>query len=111
MNNLNISHERLLKIILAPHISEKATFLGEKNNQTVFRVVTDATRNEIKAAVELLWKEQKIEVKNVRTINVKGKRKRFGRFMGCRSDWKKAVVSIKEGQELSFTNFSNAEAK
>jgi len=111
MNNLNISHERLLKIILAPHISEKATFLGEKNNQTVFRVVTDATKNEIKAAVELLWKEQKIEVKNVRTINVKGKRKRFGRFMGCRSDWKKAVVSIKEGQELSFTNFSNAEAK
>ena len=111
MNNLNISHERLLKIILAPHISEKATFLGEKNNQTVFRVVTDATKNEIKAAVELLWKEQKIEVINVRTINVKGKRKRFGRFMGCRSDWKKAVVSIKEGQELSFTNFSNAEAK
>lgn len=111
MNNLNISHERLLKIILAPHISEKATFLGEKNNQTIFRVVTDATKNEIKAAVELLWKEQKIEVKNVRTINVKGKRKRFGRFMGCRSDWKKAVVSIKEGQELSFTNFSNAEAK
>lgn len=111
MNNLNISHERLLKIILAPHISEKATFLGEKNNQTVFRVVTDATKKEIKAAVELLWKEQKIEVKNVRTINVKGKRKRFGRFMGCRSDWKKAVVSIKEGQELSFTNFSNVEAK
>jgi len=111
MNNLNICHERLLKIILAPHISEKATFLGEKNNQTVFRVVTDATKKEIKAAVELLWKDQKIEVKNVRTINVKGKRKRFGRFMGCRSDWKKAVVSIKEGQELSFTNFSNAEAK
>jgi len=111
MKNINISEERLLKILLAPHISEKATFLGEKNNQTVFRVVTDATKNEIKAAVELLWKEQKIEVKNVRTINVKGKRKRFGRFMGCRSDWKKAVVSIKEGQELSFTNFSNAEAK
>ena len=111
MNNLNICHERLLKIILAPHISEKATFLGEKNNHTVFRVVTDATKKEIKAAVELLWKDQKIEVKNVRTINVKGKRKRFGRFMGCRSDWKKAVVSIKEGQELSFTNFSNAEAK
>ena len=111
MNNLNINHERLLKIILAPHISEKATFLGEKNNQTVFRVVTDATKNEIKAAVELLWKEQKIEVKNVCTLNVKGKRKRFGRFMGSRSDWKKAVVSIKEGQELNFTNFSNAEAK
>lgn len=111
MNNLSINHERLLKIILAPHISEKATLIGEKNNQTVFRVARDATKIEIKAAVELLWKEQKIEVKNVRTINVKGKRKRFGRFMGSRSDWKKAVVSIKEGQELSFTNFSNAEAK
>ncbi len=111
MNNLNISHERLLKIIIAPHISEKTTFLGEKNNQSVFRVSTDATKKEIKAAVELLWKEQKIEVINVRTINVKGKRKRFGRFMGSRSDWKKAVVSIKKGQEISFTNFSTAEAK
>ncbi len=111
MKNINISEERLLKILLAPHISEKATFLGEKNNQTVFRVATDATKREIKAAVELMWKEQKIEVRNVRTINVKGKQKRFGRFMGSRSDWKKAVVRIKEGQELSFTNFSNAEAK
>jgi len=111
MKNINISEERLLKILLAPHISEKATFLGEKNNQTVFRVATDATKREIKAAVELMWKEQKIEVRNVRTINVKGKQKRFGRFMGRRSDWKKAVVRIKEGQQLSFTNFSNAEAK
>lgn len=111
MKNINISEERLLKILLAPHISEKATFLGERNNQTVFRVATDATKREIKAAVELMWKEQKIEVKNVRTINVKGKQKRFGRFIGSRSDWKKAVVRIKEGQELSFTNFSNAEAK
>ncbi|WP_394807463.1 50S ribosomal protein L23 [Nitrosomonas sp.] len=111
MNNVNITHERLLKIILAPYISEKTTFLGEKNNQSVFRVATDATKKEIKAAVELLWKEQKIEVKHVRTINVKGKRKRFGRFMGSRSDWKKAVVSIKAGQELNFTNFSTAEAK
>ena len=52
MKNINISEERLLKILLAPHISEKATFLGEKNNQTVFRVATDATKCEIKAAVE-----------------------------------------------------------
>jgi large subunit ribosomal protein L23 len=111
MNNINIGHERLLKIILAPHVSEKATYLGEKNNQAVFRVTSDATKKEIKAAIELLWKEQKIEVKNVRTINVKGKQKRFGRFMGRKSSWKKAIVSIKEGQELSFTNFSNAEAK
>ena len=111
MKNINFSHERLLKIILAPYVSEKATFLGEKNNQTIFRVKVDATKKEIKAAIELLWKDQKIEVTNVRTINVKGKAKRFGRFMGKRSDWKKAIVSIKEGQELSFTNFANAEAK
>lgn len=111
MKNINANHERLLKIILAPYVSEKATFLGEKNNQTVFRVATDATKKEIKAAIELLWKEQKIEVKNVRTINVKGKQKRFGRFVGRRSNWKKAIVSVKDGQELSFTNFSNAEAK
>ncbi|MEK7302399.1 MAG: 50S ribosomal protein L23 [Pseudomonadota bacterium] len=52
-----------------------------------------------------------MEVKNVRTINVKGKQKKFGRFVGRRSNWKKAIVSIKDGQELSFTNFSNAEAK
>jgi large subunit ribosomal protein L23 len=112
MKNLSINHERLLKIILAPYVSEKATFLGEKNNQTIFRVVASATKIEIKAAVELLWKEQKIEVVNVRTINVKGKQKRFGRFLGRRNDWKKAIVSIKKGQELSFSNFVNiAEAK
>src|SRR5687768_12400112 len=100
MKNVNIGHERLLKIILAPYVSEKSTFLGENNNQTVFRVTTDATKKEIKAAIELLWKEQKIEVTNVRTINVKGKQKRFGRFIGRRSNWKKAIVSVKEGQEL-----------
>lgn len=111
MKNLNINQERLLKIILAPHISEKATFIGEKNNQTIFRVATDATKKEIKDAIELLWKEQKIEVKGVQTINVKGKSKRFGRFMGRRNDWKKAIVSIKKGQEFSFANFSNAEVK
>lgn len=111
MNSKNINQERLLKIILAPHISEKATYLGEKNNQTMFRVAKDATKQEIKSAVELLWKEQKIEVKKVQTINVKGKQKRFGRFMGKRSDWKKAIVNIKQGQELNFTNFVNIEAK
>lgn len=111
MSDIKINQERLLKIILAPHISEKATFVGEKNNQFIFQVAIDANKKEIKSAIELLWKEQKINVKNVRTINVKGKRKRFGRFMGCRNDWKKAIVSIEKGQELSFTNFSNAEVK
>ncbi len=111
MKKSNFNQERLLKIILAPHISEKATYIGEKNNQTIFRVVVDASKKEIKDAIELLWKEQKIEVRNVQTINVKGKRKRVGRFMGRRGDWKKAIVSIGKGQELNFTNFSNAEVK
>ena len=111
MKNINISQERLLKVILAPYISEKATLVGEKNNQTVFRVATDATKKEIKAAIELLWQEQKIEVTNVRTINVKGKQKRFGRYIGRRTDWKKAIVNLKAGQELSYTNFVSAEVK
>ncbi|MBY0499418.1 MAG: 50S ribosomal protein L23 [Nitrosomonas sp.] len=111
MSNQNINQGHLLKIILAPHISEKSTYLGEKNNQTIFRVARDATKLEIKRAVELLWKEQKIEVEKVQTINVKGKQKRFGRFVGKRSDWKKAIVSIKNEQELNFTNFANIEAK
>ncbi|ALQ51263.1 50S ribosomal protein L23 [Nitrosomonas ureae] len=111
MSNQNTNQGHLLKIILAPHISEKSTYLGEKNNQTIFRVARDATKLEIKRAVELLWKEQKIEVKKVQTINVKGKQKRFGRFVGKRSDWKKAIVSIKNEQELNFTNFANIEAK
>ena len=103
--------ERLLKIIIGPYISEKATYLGEKNNQTVFKVVTDATKLEIRTAVEMLWKNQKIEVESVQTINVKGKKKRFGRFLGKRSDWKKAIVNIKKGQELDFSNLSDIEAK
>lgn len=107
----SIEQERLLKVIIGPYISEKATFLGEKNNQSMFKVATNATKKEIKAAVEMLWKNQKIEVESVQTINVKGKKKRFGRFFGKRSDWKKAIVNIKKGQELDFSNLSNIEAK
>ncbi|UJP06315.1 MAG: 50S ribosomal protein L23 [Nitrosomonas sp.] len=103
--------ERLLKIIIGPYISEKATYIGEKNNQTIFRVAIDATKKEIKAAVEMLWKEQRIEVESVQTINVKGKSKRFGRYFGKRNNWKKAIVSIKKDQELSFSNFSSIEGK
>jgi large subunit ribosomal protein L23 len=106
-----IEQERLLKVIIGPYVSEKATFLGEKNNQTVFKVATDATKGEIKAAVEMLWKDQAIKVESVQTINVKGKKKRFGRFFGKRSDWKKAVVNIKKGQELNFSNLSSIETK
>jgi len=94
-----INEERLLQVILAPVISEKATMLADKREQVIFRVATTATKPEIKAAVELLFK---VEVAAVQVANVKGKNKRFGRFMGRRSDWKKAYVCLKPGQELSF---------
>jgi large subunit ribosomal protein L23 len=92
--------ERLLQVILAPVVTEKATFVAEKNQQVVFRVVANATKPEIKAAVELLFK---VEVESVQVLNQKGKQKRFGRFMGARRNERKAYVSLKDGQELDFT--------
>jgi large subunit ribosomal protein L23 len=91
--------ERLLQILLAPQISEKSTLVGERDNQVVFKVTRDATKPEIKAAVELLFK---VEVQGVQVANVKGKVKRSGRFTGRRNHWKKAYVSLKAGQEISF---------
>ncbi len=97
MNQL--TQERLLQVILAPVISEKSTFVAEKNEQVVFRVVTDATKPEIKAAVELLFK---VQVESVQVTNVKPKQKRTGRTTGWRKGWKKAYVALKPGQEIDF---------
>ena len=102
MSAQTFNQERLMQVILAPQVSEKATFIADKHNQVIFRVAQDATKAEIKAAVELMWKAQNIQVENVQVANVKGKEKRFGRFMGRRSNWKKAYVSIKTGQEINF---------
>lgn len=99
MSAVQIKEERLLQVILAPVISEKATMLADKREQVILRVATNATKPEIKAAVEMLFK---VEVKAVQVANVKGKNKRFGRFNGKRSDWKKAYVALKPGQELNF---------
>jgi large subunit ribosomal protein L23 len=99
MSAVQMKEERLLQVILAPVISEKATMLADKREQVIFRVATSATKPEIKAAVELLFK---VQVDGVQVANVKGKNKRFGRFMGKRSDWKKAYVCLKPGQELNF---------
>jgi large subunit ribosomal protein L23 len=98
------NQERLMQVLLAPVVSEKSTFVGEKANQYVFRVAPDATKPEIKAAVELLFsaKDKKISVTGVRVSNVKGKHKRFGRMMGRRSSWKKAYVSLAAGQDITF---------
>lgn len=93
------NQNRLLQVLLAPQVSEKATFIADKNEQVIFRVASDATKPEVKAAVELLFK---VEVKSVQIANVKGKEKRFGKFMGRRQSWKKAFVCLKAGQEINF---------
>ena len=102
--------ERLMQVLLAPVVSEKSTFIGEKNNQVVFRVARNASKPEIKAAVELMFskKDRKIEISGIRIVNVKGKEKRSGRFVGRRNDWKKAYVCLKPGQDI---NFAEGEAR
>ncbi len=105
MTPVKFNPERLMRVLIAPQVSEKSTYVGEKRNQAVFRVVADATKPEIKAAVELMFK---VEVNGVSVLNVKGKHKRFGRSEGRRRSWKKAYVSVKAGQEI---NFAAGEAK
>jgi large subunit ribosomal protein L23 len=95
----NFSQERLLQVLVAPQISEKATMVADANEQVVFIVTPDATKPEVKAAVELLFK---VQVKSVQISNLKGKVKRFGRTMGRRSDVKKAFVCLMPGQEINF---------
>jgi large subunit ribosomal protein L23 len=99
MSKVSIAGERLHQIILAPVVSEKSTRSAEKHNQAVFKVLRDARKPEIKAAVEKLFN---VKVEAIRTLNVKGKSKRFGASMGVRSDWKKAYVTLAEGQEIDF---------
>jgi large subunit ribosomal protein L23 len=99
---LQASEERLMTILLAPVVSEKATQIADRHNQVIFRVRPDATKKDVKRAVELLWKEKKIEVASVQIVNVHGKKKRFGAFTGRRRNWKKAYVSLKPGQEINF---------
>ena len=93
--------QRLMEVLLAPQVSEKSTFVGEKHNQYVFRVAADATKPEIKAAVELMFKTK---VRSVQVSNVKGKEKRFGRHVGRRRNWKKAYVCLAAGQEINFAS-------
>lgn len=93
------NQERLLRILLAPHVSEKTNRIAERHNQVVFKVLRDASKPEIKDAVEMLFN---VKVKGVTVLNVKGKRKRFGAMQGRRSDWKKAYVSLESGHEIDF---------
>ena len=91
---------RLMSVLVAPIVSEKATMVGEKSNAVTFKVLQDATKPEIKAAVELMFK---VEVKGVSVANIKGKTKRFGRSVGRRDNIRKAYVTLQPGQELNLS--------
>jgi large subunit ribosomal protein L23 len=97
--------ERLMTLLISPHVSEKAARASESANQYVFRVRTDATKPEIRAAVELMFD---VAVSAVQVVNVAGKGKRFGRSLGKRNDWKKAYVSLKAGQTIDLSGPARA---
>jgi large subunit ribosomal protein L23 len=94
-----MNQERLMKVLLGPVISEKSTLAADNHGQFVFRVTQDATKQEIGRAVELMFD---VEVDDVRVLNVKGKRKRFGARSGQRPGWRKAYVRLKAGQDIDF---------
>ena len=94
-----MNQERLMTVLLEPHVSEKATLASEQGNQVVFKVRRDATKAEVGKAVELMFE---VKVEGVQIAVVKGKTKRFGAMTGRRSDWKKAYVSLAEGQTIDF---------
>lgn len=91
---------RAMQVLLAPVVSEKSTLIGEKHNQYAFRVLQDATKAEVKAAIEIFFK---VDVSSVNMINIAGKKKRFAKGMGRRRNVRKAYVSLKDGQEINFS--------
>ena len=95
-----MSVNKSLQAVLAPQVTEKATMVADKYNQIAFKVKKDATKKEVKEAIELMFK---VEVTAVNILNMNGKIKRAGRLMGKRNDWKKAYISLKAGQEINFT--------
>jgi large subunit ribosomal protein L23 len=94
-----MNKNRLYQVLLAPRVTEKSTRVGEDANQYVFHVVDDASKSEVKGAVEMLFD---VNVESVRIVNVKGKNKSFRMRPGKRSDWKKAYVRVQEGQVIDF---------
>ena len=95
----NFDEGRLMQVLVAPIVSEKATMIAEKSNSVTFKVLQDATKYEIKAAVQLMFK---VDVQSVAVLNIKGKTKRFGKSMGRRDNIRKAYVTLKPGQELNL---------
>ena len=96
-----MNRERLMKILLSPHNSEKSVGLADRHRQFAFKVTCDANKREVARAVELMFD---VKVDSVRTLNVKGKRKRFGASQGRRANWKKAYVTLKEGNDIDFSS-------
>ena len=99
-----MSKNRLYKVLLSPRVTEKTTLIGEGSNQYVFQVIKDANKSEVKGAVEMLFD---VNVESVRIVNVKGKNKSFRMRPGKRSDWKKAYIRLKQGQEIDFVGSAN----
>ena len=91
--------ERLMAVLLGPHVSEKSTDVSDRNNQYVFKVRRDSTKSEIGKAVEMLFE---VSVTGVQVVNCRGKIKRFGQDWGQRQNWKKAYVTLAEGQDIDF---------
>lgn len=96
-----MNQDRLLKVLVGPIVSEKSTMIGEKAGQYAFVVVPDATKIEVKAAVEHCFK---VQVESVQILNLKGKKKRFGRYNGARNDVRKAYVKLAQGQDINFSD-------
>jgi large subunit ribosomal protein L23 len=95
-----MNQERLFKILLGPHITEKSAMSSGKANQVAFKVASNANKLEIRKAVEQLFE---VKVDNVRVVNMKGKTRRTKTGMGQRSDWKKAYVRLAKGQDIDFS--------
>ena len=96
-----MNQERVFKVLLGPHVSEKATMLADGKSQFVFKVAIDATKLEVKKAVETLFD---VKVANVNTLKAKGKTNRTARGLGRRNDWKKAYIALQPGQDIDFTS-------
>ena len=94
-----MSDSGLYNVILAPHVSEKTTQMADQSGQVVFRVAIDATKPQIRRAVEKMFS---VEVESVQVVRQKGKKKNFGRIAGRRKDWKKAYIRLKQGQDIDF---------
>ena len=102
MKSSTLSKDKLYQVLLSPVVTEKSTLVAEEQGQAVFYVANDASRNDVKSAIEQAFD---VEVESVRILNMKGKTKRFGRTLGRRNDRKKAYIRLKEGSDIDFQEF------